>query len=75
MIIDIINKKKAGQELTYQELTTIFNGYLNGTVPDYQMSAFLMAICLKDMTDQEVIDLTDIFVKSGERLNLDDIQG
>ncbi len=75
MIIDIINKKKAGQKLTYQELTTIFNGYLNGTVPDYQMSAFLMAICLKDMTDQEVIDLTDIFVKSGERLNLDDIQG
>ena len=75
MIIDIINKKKERQELTYQELATIFNGYLNGTVPDYQMSAFLMAICLKDMTDQEVIDLTDIFVKSGDRLNLDDIPG
>ena len=45
MILDIINKKRLGKELTFQELFDIFNGYLEGDVPDYQMSAFLMAIC------------------------------
>ena len=54
MILDLINKKRLGQELTYQELDSFFNGYLNGEVADYQMSAMLMAICINGMTDDEI---------------------
>ena len=49
MILDIISKKANKYELTKEELETIFMGYLNDEVKDYQMSAFLMAICINDM--------------------------
>ena len=75
MIVDIINKKRLGQELTEEELKYIFNGYLKGTVKDYQISSLLMAICLNGMTEQEIFDLTDIFIKSGEILDFSDIKG
>ena len=68
MIKDIINKKRMGLELTYQELDYMFNGYLSGRVKDYQMSSLLMAICIKGMTNNEVYDLTKIFIDSGEVL-------
>ena len=50
-VVDILNKKRLGKELSYQELDFIFNGYLNGTVKDYQMSALLMAICINGISD------------------------
>ena len=70
MILDIINKKANKYELTKEELETILLGYLNDEVKDYQMSAFLMAICINDMSDSEIFALTDIFVKSGDVLDL-----
>lgn len=73
--IDIINKKRVGEKLSKVELDYIFNGYLNGTVKDYQMSSLLMAICINGMTDEEVFDLVDIFIKSGDVLDLSMIPG
>ena len=70
MILDIISKKANNYELTKEELETILLGYLNDEVKDYQMSAFLMAICINDMSDSEVFALTDIFIKSGDILDL-----
>ena len=70
MILDIIRKKACNYELSREELETIFNGYLHDEVPDYQMSAFLMAICINDMSDSEIFALTDIFIKSGDVLDL-----
>ena len=75
MILDIINKKRLGEELSYQELDTIFNGYLNGDVPDYQMSSLLMAICINGMSDDEIFALTKIFIDSGDTLDFSDIPG
>lgn len=75
MILDILNKKRLGLELSYDELDEVFNGYLKGDTEDYQMSALLMAICINGMTDQETFDLTDIFIKSGEILDLSFIKG
>ena len=75
MILDIISKKANKYELTKEELETIFMGYLNDEVKDYQMSAFLMAICINDMSDSEVFALTDIFIKSGDVLDLSFIDG
>ena len=70
MILDIISKKANKYELTKEELETIFLGYLKDEVKDYQMSAFLMAICINDMSDSEIFALTDIFIKSGDILDL-----
>ena len=75
MILDIINKKRLGKELSYGELYEIFNGYLDGDVADYQMSALLMAICINGMTDEEVFALTKIFIDSGDVLEFSDIPG
>ncbi len=75
MIVDIINKKRCGQELSDNELDEIFLGYLNGKVYDYQMSALLMAICINGMSDKEVFHLTKVFVESGDILDLSMISG
>lgn len=74
-IIDVINKKRNNEELTREELEIAFNGFLKKEVKDYQMSALLMAICINGMSDQEVFDLTDIFINSGEVLDLSSIKG
>lgn len=74
-MVGIISNKKNRLDLTRDELEFAFNGYLNGTVPDYQMSALLMAICINGMTEQETLDLTDIFINSGEKLDLSAIKG
>lgn len=74
-IIDIINKKRLNRELTLEEIKFAVNGYLDGSVKDYQMSSLLMAIVLNGMTDREVIDLTDVMIKSGDVLNLSKIDG
>ncbi len=73
MIVDIINKKRLGEELTYNEIDKFFNAYLDGNIKDYQMSALLMAICINGMTDEEVFALTKVFIDSGEVLDFDGI--
>ena len=59
-----------GYALTNDEIEKVFNGYLRGDVPDYQMSALLMAITINDMNDSEVFALTDVFIKSGTLMDL-----
>ena len=74
-IVDIINKKRENEELTREEIAYAFNSYLDGNIKDYQMSALLMAICINGMTDRETFDLVDIFIKSGDILDLSMIPG
>ena len=74
-MIDTINKKRLGKVLSREELEEAFQGYFQGSIPDYQMSSLLMAICLRGMTDQETLDLTDIFIRSGEVLDLSGVDG
>lgn len=74
-MVDIIEKKRDGQELTKAEINFVITGYTNGTVPDYQMSALAMAIYFKDMTNQEITDLTMAMVESGEQIDLSAIHG
>ena len=74
-IVDVINKKRLGNELTKEELEYAFMGFYREEIPDYQMSSLLMAICLKGMNDREILDLTDIFIKSGEVLDLSNVDG
>ena len=73
MIVDVINKKRLGKELTYSEIDKFFNGYLDGEIKDYQMSAMLMAICINGMTDEEVFALTKVFIDSGDVLDFEGI--
>ena len=75
MILDIINKKRLGEELSYKKLDYFFNEYLNGNIADYQMSSLLMAICINGMTDEEIFSLTKIFIDSGDVLDFSDIPG
>ena len=74
-IIEIINKKRNNIELTKEEIEYSINGYLDDTVKDYQMSSLLMAICINGMSDKEIINLTDIMLNSGDKLDLSDITG
>jgi len=69
-MIELINKKRLGLELTRGELEAFFFGYLNQEVKDYQMSAMLMAICIHGLSDKEVFNLVDIFIASGISLDL-----
>lgn len=74
-IIDIISKKRLNLELTYDEIKYAVMGFVDNKIPDYQMSSLLMAIVLNGMSDQETFDLTDVMLKSGETIDLKDIQG
>ena len=74
-IVEIINKKRIKESLTKEELSYAFNGYLNNDVKDYQMSSLLMAICINGMEKREIFDLVDIFIKSGDVLDLSMIPG
>ena len=75
MIVDIIDKKRLGKELSYKELKFFFNGYLEGKITDYQMASLLMAICINGMEDEEIYALTKIFIDSGDILDLSFIPG
>ena len=75
VMYDVIDKKKKGGELTKEEIEYLVNGYVNGIIPDYQVSAFLMAIYFKGMTDNELLYLTDIMAKSGDMVDLSGIEG
>ena len=74
-IIEIIEKKKNGEVLTNDELKFAFYGYLEDKIPDYQMSSLLMAICLKGMNTEETFALTDLFLHSGDVLDLSSLKG
>lgn len=72
---DIIHKKRQGEELSKQEIEFFVNGYAKGEIPDYQASALLMAIFLKDMTIEETTDLTLAMANSGDMVDLSPIAG
>ena len=74
-MVDIIEKKREGKELTKEEIRFFVNGYTEGTVPDYQVSALLMAIYFQDMTDAERAELTMAMVESGDQIDLAGIEG
>ncbi|NLO98636.1 MAG: pyrimidine-nucleoside phosphorylase [Peptococcaceae bacterium] len=67
---DLIAKKKDGLELTKEELNFIIQGYVQGRIPDYQISALAMAICFQGMTAEETADLTMAMVNSGEQVEI-----
>ena len=73
--VDLIQKKRDGHELTTQEINWLIEAYTAGQVPDYQMSAFAMAVYFKGMTNRETHDLTMAMVKSGEQIDLSAIPG
>ena len=72
---DLILKKKRGYELSKEEIRYIIENYTNGQIPDYQMSALLMAICFQDMTAEETVNLTLAMAESGDMLDLSAING
>ena len=74
-MVDIIEKKRDGHELTTEEIQFFINGYTAGDIPDYQASALAMAIYFRDMTDRERADLTMAMVHSGETVDLSSIEG
>lgn len=73
--VDIILKKRQGKELTEQEIDFLVQGFTKGDVPDYQMSAFAMAVFFKGMTSQETAFLTNSIINSGETIDLSAIDG
>ena len=72
---DLINKKKNKYKLTKEEIEFIVQGYTNGEIPDYQVSAFLMAVCLNGMEDDETVALTMAMANSGDLIDLSGIEG
>lgn len=72
---DIIEKKKLGQELTTEEIDMVIQGYTRGEIPDYQISALLMAIYFNGMNTRERFDLTMSMCNSGDILDLSSIEG
>lgn len=74
-MVDIIEKKRDGKELTTQEINFFIEGYTKGDIPDYQASALAMAIYFQDMNDRERADLTRAMVNSGDTIDLSGIDG
>ncbi|QDH20140.1 pyrimidine-nucleoside phosphorylase [Saccharibacillus brassicae] len=74
-MVDLIEKKRDGKELTTEEINFIIEGYTKGEIPDYQVSAFSMAVFFKDMTQRERADLTMAMVNSGDTIDLSAIEG
>lgn len=74
-MVDLIEKKRDGRELTEEEISFIINGYTDGTIPDYQISAFTMAVFFQGMTEKERADLTMAMVHSGDVIDLSAIEG
>lgn len=74
-MLDIIDKKRLSQSLSKEEIEYVVNEYTQGNIPDYQMSALLMAICINGMNEEETINLTECFIKSGEIIDTSNIDG
>src|SRR5437879_13882554 len=73
--VDLILRKRAGEELGVDEIQFLVNGYTTGQIPDYQMSAFLMATYFSGMTDRELSAMTQCMMRSGEVVTLNEIPG
>jgi len=73
--LEVISRKRDGGEHPAEEIEFLLNGYLRGLIPDYQMAAWLMAVCIRGMTRAETLALTQAMVKSGEVLDLSGIPG
>jgi pyrimidine-nucleoside phosphorylase/thymidine phosphorylase len=73
--VDLIHRKRDGEELSAEEIAYLVDGYTDGTIPDYQASAFLMAVFFSGMTDREVSTLTERMVLSGEKVDLSSVPG
>lgn len=74
-MVDLITKKRDGLNLTKEEISFIIEGYVNNEIPDYQMSAFLMAVYYQGMSKEEQFALTDAMLRSGDQIDLSAIQG
>lgn len=74
-MVDLIQKKRRKEILSKEELTFIIEGYLNESIPDYQMSAFLMAVTIEGMTEEETFAFTELMLQSGDTINLSKIEG
>lgn len=74
-VYEIIDKKKRGLELNQTEIEYLINGYVNNEIPDYQISAWLMAVYFQGMTDRELLALTNCMTKSGDIVDLSSIMG
>ena len=74
-MVDLIEKKRDGHELSTEEINFIVEGYTDGSIPDYQVSSLAMAIFFQDMNDQERADLTMAMVNSGDTIDLSAIEG
>ncbi len=75
LMTDVIVKKRDGLKLSAEEIEFVVNGYTKGEIPDYQMSALLMAILLRGMDSEETLELTMAMMHSGETLDLSKING
>jgi pyrimidine-nucleoside phosphorylase len=73
--VDLILRKRGGEELSVEEIQYLIDGYTTGEIPDYQLAAFLMATYFSGMTDRELSSFTDVMIRSGETLDLSDIPG
>ncbi|HTS31587.1 MAG TPA: thymidine phosphorylase [Bryobacteraceae bacterium] len=73
--VDLIQRKRDGQELAPEEIEFLIDGYTSGEIPDYQISSFLMAVFFSGMTDREVSRLTECMLRSGDTVDLSDIPG
>src|SRR5208283_3023671 len=73
--VDLIQRKRGGAELSPGEIEFLVEGYTNGDIPDYQMSAFLMAVYFSGMSDREVSRLTECMLRSGDTVDLSSIPG
>lgn len=74
-MVDLIEKKKNGEALSKEEIHFIIDGYVKGDIPDYQMSAWMMAVYFKGMTTEEIATLTLEMMHSGDVLDLSEING
>jgi len=73
--VDLIHKKREGEELAPEEIQFLVEGYTKGEIPDYQMAAFLMAVFFTGMTDRELSTLTELMIASGETVDLSSVPG
>jgi len=73
--VDLILRKRGGDELSVDEIRFLLDGYTSGEIPDYQMSAFLMAVYFSGMTDRELSSFTEVMIASGASLDLSDVPG
>jgi pyrimidine-nucleoside phosphorylase len=73
--VDLIHRKRDGEELSPEEIQFLVDGYTRGEIPDYQLSAFLMAVFFSGMSDREVSALTDKMMNSGELVDLSGVPG